>query len=499
MDTPKVPTIEQLTTEFAPQQVDQFIARLWSYLGESALMWMNGGYPSNPCGFPGYDSAYLRTYRTYRWMLKNPIVKHARSNVIGPIIGSYFQYKAADDSVPEARVDMIEKMFDKLRQNHIADWLRGFDYGWAGFEPVWDNAGGETQLVQTKPLLPERTAIMVDKFGRFTGLENNGGEIITMTAESYGMQMPGLPSPYKAWIYTYDKECGNLYGSGWLENIRETAWKDWLDAYQQMQKIAAKIAGTQAIAKSPPEQKQACLDIVKGLSNGAAGGWLPSLAMNIDPQGQVDLWKLLIDLSKTSLIDIEVLDFGSVVPAIEGILLRIDKAEANIFSGAMLSSRTGMEGKHGTKAEAGVHKDTGMLISELIHDDLAAQLQPLVDCACVLNDGPGTEGSVIIEAPPLVDSKSQRFGDFITSTTAGNADAQNAILEMTDMEDVLDGLDIPIKDGAAWDFGAYLEKAAKQKAAQAPQPMDKPVNGSGKLDPRVAQMSKRLGRRLSGN
>lgn len=491
-----IPTQSQLAHEYTGQQIDMF--RM--LLGGSAYIWASGGCSENPFGFPGYETGYFRNYRTYRWMLQNPIVRHARSNVIGPIIGSYFQYKAADDSVPESRVEMIEKMFDKIRQRRIADMLRGFDHGWAPFEPIWDNAGGKTQLVDLKPLLPERTAVLVDNNGRFTGLEQSVGNVPEIKAVSGSAEIPGLPAPYKAWIYTYDCECGNHYGRGWLENIRESAWKDWMDAYQQLQKIGAKLAGTQAIVKSPADQpggaqyKTNSIDAVKAMSNGAPGAWLPSLAMNIDPKGQTDLWKLVIDLAKSSFISIEVLDFGSTVPAIEGLLARINKAEANIFSGALLSARTGLEGKHGTKAEAGVHTDTGMLVSELLHDDITAQIQPLIDAALVLNFGPDAAGSVTVDAPPLVDSKSQRFGDFLTAIST-NQSVSAALAKYVDMEDVMDGLDIPVKEGAEF----VIEPPPTPTSPFSNQPLDDNTNGNGKVHPRMAKLSKRMGRIIAGN
>lgn len=476
---PETPSQDQLEKEHTGRQMDQF----------QSLLWANDGCAFNPFGFPGYGSPYLRSYQTYRWMLNNPIVRHARSNVISPILASYFQYKKADESVSDARVKLIEKMFDNLRDNHIADWLRGFDYGWAGFELIWDNAAGETRLIETKPLLPERTTIMVNNAGRFTGLQQ-GGEILDLKVQTETGLIPGLPAPFKAWIYTCDKECGNLYGRSWLENIRQTAWKDWLDAYQQLQKLSAKIAGIQMIMRSPPAQKQECLDGAKGMANGAIGMWIKSFAMNIDPGNNIEALKLLVELTKAGFINIEPMDFGSTVPAIEGLLARIDKAEANIFSGALMSSRTGLEGKHGTKAEAGVHTDTAMLVSELLHDDVVMQGQILADAVLELNFGPVAKGSVILEAPPLVDLKAQRYGEFLTILTGGDSAITRQLWNATDKKVLLEGQDIPIlKDAKFEDIEEPVPPVAPP-----------PVNGNGNgLHPRVKQMSNRLGKRLSGN
>lgn len=478
---PETPTQDQLANEYTGQQIDEAALRYLGMLGESSLLWANGGSPANPCGFPGYGSPYLRSYKTYRWMLNHPVVRLVRSIATGPTLASYWQYKAADESVPQARVDLIQKMFDRIRQQSMSDIMRGRDYGWAGFEPIWDTAGGETRLEELKPLLPDLTTILVSKKGRFTGLQQASGEVIDLKADQQGILQAGLPAPFKAWVYTYDKECGNLHGRSWLENIRDTAWKDWLDCAQQIQKIGAKIAGTQGILKTPPNMKTEAIAAFKALSNGAPGMWLPSLAMNIDPNGQADMMKLLIDLSKTSLISLEVIDFGNTAPSIAAILDRMKHAEELMFAGGLRSSRTGLEGQHGTKAEAGVHTDTAMLVAELDDDEIAAQAQTLVDAVLELNFGHDSRGSVTIDPPPLVDAKSQRYSEFLTAISTGQGVAE-ALANYADIEEVFDGLDIPTKEGATFEI-------------KTPAPVAPPAGNA--LHPRVAALSKRLGKRLS--
>ncbi len=438
---------EELTKEQTGPQSSRYNPQL---LGQGVL-YASGGCSSNPMGFAGYGLGYGRTYLTYRWMLQNPIVRLVRAISTAPIVSSYWQYKAADDSVPQERVDLIQKMFDRVRQRAISDILRGRDYGWSAFEPLWENRGGETWLKELKPLTPDYTTILTDDAGRFVGLQANlrtGVEGMKVTTES-GQVLMGLPAPYKAWVYTYDRECGNLYGRSWLENIRETAWKDWLDTSQQLQKLSGSIAGTQVIIKSPDSAKDVCIALIKALANGAVGGWIPSMLVNIKPGDSIN-YQQLVDLAKASIIDFELLDFGTRTPAIAGLLARLQHDEELIFAGGLRPSRSGMEGKHGTKAEAVVHSDTGMMTTELDDDDIAAQMQPMVDAALVLNFGPDAAGSVFIDPPPLLDSKSQRFDDFIKAV-AGNPDVALALAKFADIEKLLEGLDIPVIEGGTFE------------------------------------------------
>ncbi len=471
------PTTEQLTTEQTGAQSPTVNPLLFG----QGVLYASGGCASNPLNFPGYGGLYDRTYLTYRWMLQHPIVRLVRTISIAPILASYWQYKSADDTIPPARVELIKKMFDRLRQRAMTDILRGRDYGWAPFEPLWELRNGEIWLTELKPLTPEWTTILTDETGRFIGLQANTLENKGMTFMVDGKSFSGLPAPYKAWVYTYDRECGNLYGRSWLENIRETAWKDWLDCAQQLQKLSGSISGTQIIMKSPNAQKDQCIALVKALANGAVGGWVPSMLKDVKPGDNVD-WTALAEMAKASVIGWELLDFGTRTPAIAGLLERMRHDEDLIFAGGLRPSRSGLEGKHGTKAEAGVHSDTGMMASELDDDDIASQLQPMVDAVLELNFGPDARGSVYIDPPPLLDSKSQRFSDFLTAIST-NGDVSTALANYADVADLLDGLDIPIKEGAKFEI------VSTKAAPVAPVDPNTPIT-------RVSTMEKRLGKRL---
>lgn len=464
------PTAEQLSTEQTKAQAVFGVG----------LLWAAGGCVTNPCGFWGYADGYPQSYQTYHWMLRHPIVQLVREIRTAPIIASYWQYRKADDSVPDARVELVKRNLDPIRAQSIEEIIDGMDYGWQPFENIWDSAGGETRLVELKALSQWMTSPLVNDKGRLVGVSQGA---VDTSVEKDGQRTDGLPIGYKSWVYTYKKKRGNVFGRSWLENFRETAWKGWLDCAQQIQKIGAKIAGTQALVRSPKANKDACIQLVKDLSNGAPGAWLPNLVDKIDVNGQADMWKLLIELSKTSLMDIQVLEFGDTAPAIANILDQMRHYEELMFAGGLRSTRTALEGKHGTKAEAGVHTDTGMLSAEADDDSIAIQAQVIVDAILELNFGPSARGSVLIDAPPLVDSKAQQFAaliDKLSSNTAISA----ALAKHVDMDEMLNGLDIPIREGSKFE----IEEPK-------PQPSAAPT-GNGN-DPRINKAMKRLGKMVS--
>jgi hypothetical protein len=322
------------------------------------LLFGNGGSWANPLGFPGYDRLYTGGYDSYRWMLQHPILRLVRAIAVSPIIVSSWEYEKTRKNVPDDNVELVKNNFDLLRNDMLTEFfVDGRDMGWKGGEPIWDIVDGNWNIVRMKPLLQDITEVLADKKGNFVGLKNY--------ADVDGVGGVELVAPFKAWKYTYDGLNGYHYGRSWLENVRATAWKDWLDCAQQLQKLGAKIAGIVSIIVSPagsfptgdPEKptityRENAEKVIKALANGAAGAWFPSLALAIDAKGNVDAMRLLADLAGKSLTSITPVDFGSNSPAILGILARMRHNEELMFAGGLRPARTGLEGEHGTKGQA---------------------------------------------------------------------------------------------------------------------------------------------------
>jgi hypothetical protein len=315
----------------------------------------NGGTYANPMGFPGYDSLYSGSYQTYRWVMQHPIVQLVDAIAVGPILTSEWEYEKSDKRVPDSDVELVRSNLDPIRTQLLQDFFRvGRRYGWAGGEPRWEisQRGSETRLVAVKPLLHDITEILKDRYGNPTGLVNY------RVPEDSDKTEVRLPFPYKGFLYTYDSYAGDPYGRSWLENIRATAWKDWLDAAQQLQLLGAKIAGITSVVISPPGEfldeqgnrvsyRKNAEIAIGAIADGAAGVWFPSIALAIDEKGNIDAIKLMAELAGKSLTSIETLDFGNNAPAIKGQLERMIHAEELIFAGGLRPSRSGLQGSSG--------------------------------------------------------------------------------------------------------------------------------------------------------
>lgn len=463
-----------------------------SLLINNPLLFGMGGNWMNPMNLPGYGGLYTGTYLTYRFMLQHPVVRLVRSIDVGIIGASTWEYEKQDDKVSDEWTTLMQRMFDRLRPSLLSEYfVRGRDYGWAGGEPIWELDPNDNYywIRRVKPLLHDVTRILQDDNGNFTGLRNSIS--VPGTSETH----VDIAYPYKAFLYTFDGEAGYLYGRSWLENIRATAWADWLDTMQQLQKLVGKINGIITIIMSPagkfpgppgPDGKPTFVSyrenaerIIRDLANGAAGAWLPSLGLAPDSKGNIDATKVLLELASKSLTSFELLDFSAQVSGIGPLIERLKHDEELMFAGGLRSPRTGMEGKHGTKAEAEEHTDTGTLNAEIDDRDFAAKCQCLVDAALVVNFGEKARNRVRIKCPSLVDRKAAVLKAFMLAAMNDPILAvQNT--KTADMDKIFKALGIPSFTPFNRD---ELDKAVKDQQKQSNQKKIKTPDPQGGRPP----------------
>lgn len=357
----------------------------------------NGSTVANPCGFPGYGRLYTGTPATYRFMRRHPRIAHARAQVTNAIAANTWSWEAREGT-PDAWVKLVRDMFDCQRLDIVENALYALDYGWAPGEPVWTPKEGRWWVEEIKPLSVDSTGIMVDKAtGRFAGLRYAAGDDGWLRV-----------ADRKCFLFTYQGESGDLYGVSRLENLRETAWRDWLDAATQLYRLTEKASGIIPVVKTPAgtfkdsagntkSWKDNATAAVQALRNGQ-GIWFPTLAVpeNRTPDN--------IALAKISLISIDVLDLGDQGPAIMATLERMRYDEDQMFAGYLRSPRTGMATEGGTKADSVTHTDTDTTDLELIDAKIARAFnRQIVDEVLAVNFGEAARGAVWAEPAKLRD------------------------------------------------------------------------------------------------
>jgi hypothetical protein len=98
-------------------------------------------------------------------------------------------------------------------------------------------------------------------------------------------------------------------------------------------------------------------------------------------------------------------DWGSTAPAILAQIARADALDKRIMRAWGRPEREAMEGQHGTKAEAGVQGQIGVIDSESIHGERMRQFNcQTLDTALVTNKGPEWRGRLYYDPAPLQDA-----------------------------------------------------------------------------------------------
>ncbi len=406
----------------------------------------NGNNRNNPCGFPGYGSLYLGDYPVYRFMRRHPRIAQVRAQVFNSILAGDWSFEVRKGT-PEAQADLIKDMLGPQRLCTVKDTLYGLDYGWVGFEKVWEVKEGRYWMTYSKPLSVDRTNIMVEKdTGEFVGIRYAPGE-------------NGWLDRLKCWKWTYGGEAGEHYGQSRLENIRETAWRDWLDAATDLWRLSTKVSGILPILMTPAGSfkdssgathtwSDTGRQIIQALVAGQ-GAHIQSLALSgTTVNERAIITDQNIALAKASLVSLDVKDFGNQAPAIEGILKRMEHNEDLMFAGYHRSSRTGMQSKSGSRADSEQHTDTDTTDCELI-DALIAEAFNIgvVDDVLVLNFGESARGAVKVKAAKLRDAHRELDQLVIEKGILVDPALRMQFVTQLDNDAIVDRRGLPTKDG----------------------------------------------------
>jgi hypothetical protein len=129
-----------------------------------------------------------------------------------------------------------------------------------------------------------------------------------------------------------------------------------------------------------------------------------------------------------------------------GLLAALAYLDKLMFRGWLRPERAGLESTHGTRADAAVHTDTGLLDSELIDLDFAAAVnRQLINPLLVANFGHAARDAVTIEPNPMSDDSAQTNRAIVQSLLSGPASA--SIADKIDVDALLADLAVPAAVG----------------------------------------------------
>ena len=401
---------------------------------------------------PGSFPPLPGTYEVYRRMMAHPTIALARSIVIAPIIASNWSYVArrpdgkvirknvshtgsvADpvDQMLADRLTFIRNMFEPMRHRFLNEALRALDFGWRPFEKIWAIENRRIVLNTLKPLLPDFTFVNVDAKGHFAGVSQMGTQL----------------DIHKALIITSDSEAGNLYGRSRHENSRY-AWNSWHQVDQRAAQLGTKIASIIPMVHYPLGQSRDATGqmrdnseladvILNGLGSGR-GVKLPNLfASTEDP-------RISASLAGQSSWMVSFLEASTASSSLSSLTERQRYYDSLMFRGWLRPERTGLESRHGSKADADRHSDTAITDSELIHQNICDQLnQHVVNDLLEWNFGKEAVDTIQITAAPLADGKRNVMQKLLEAIWKSPEMLAKFVAE-TDLDAVYEAMEIPLE------------------------------------------------------
>ena len=409
---------------------------------------------------PGMGIPTGGDFAVYRAMRMNPTIALAREFARMPIEAATITFtNPSDKTVPDVQTKFIESVLKKQWPTFIYNALYALDYGFKPFEKIYEiervNGVVRVVLKRLKPLRVDDTKIRVDKdTGRFEGVRNKSVDL----------------GPEKCFVYTNDGEDDDCYGRSRHENIRKHAWKPWMETSFRLSQYITKAAGvipmvryTNGKYKDASGAKQdahvLAQDILQNL--GSAKGIL--FPMMIAPWAE----DLLAD-GKANAADIDKLlsfqiDFLEVPPGHGTEMLdNLAHKEKLLARGWLVPERSIMEGHFGTKAEAGVHGNISIRVSQaVLNRIIVAFNERIVDPLLVLNYGPESAGNVIAEAQRLDDDTEQFIRDMIEKvlTQPSNIDL---LMRLVDLNNAVEQTGLPqMETGSTFDDSELIKQGER--------------------------------------
>lgn len=333
-----------------------------------------------------------KTHKTYRDMRYDATLGMARTLSGSPIIAGKWGVErfdpATDDMLSFVQANVLS-LRDPLMEAAVYGQI---DFGWQGFEKVFEIVDGLISVKKLKPLLQDITKILVKPTGAFGGFRQ--------VVESGNLDLPLENSL----LITTRVEGTRWYGESLMEHAR-IPYQQWIDTNTVANRYDKKVAGANFVVYYPDSTSEDSegterdnVELAKEIITALEGsGSVVVPTVLVDYIG--DLNKQAKDRLGWS---IELLSDGS--PKQYAFVPRLQYLDVLKVRALNLPQRSILEGQFGTKAEAGVHTNLALTYMNLIHGSITRLVnQHLVDQLLELNWGPQFRGSVKLIASPLAD------------------------------------------------------------------------------------------------
>ena len=382
-------------------------------------------------GYGTLASSPKGKYLVYRKMRTCPTISIARVAATAPILTANWALEA-DDNVPDDRVKFVQRQLDHHYPRLIKDMLFALDYGWQPFEKVWTVKDNQYVYDKIKMLVVDKSVLLLEKnTGAFKGIRNEKTVL----------------EPANCFVFTHDSEGTDLYGRSRHENVRENAWFPWTEILDRTRHYAKKGAGVVPMIEYPPGTSkdqdgstqsnfQLSRDLLEALGK-VKGITMP----NTLAAHATDLIRAGVDLEQLKAWRVSFLETKAGHGREFSMLLRY--FDVLMLRGWLVPERAATEGQFGTKAEAVVHTQLALTMSDLLYQDMLRQINSyIINPLLVLNFGAETADSIRLKREGLDPVIVSWLREMLTKvlTTPVNTDL---FFEFLDIDTILDQTGLP--------------------------------------------------------
>jgi len=388
----------------------------------------------------------------YKRMRRNPTIALARLIVTAPIRSVEWSVDGEDDE----RREWVEEVISPMLPGLVADATRALDFGAQHWEVVWELAENRWRPRKAKALEVSKTDVRVDKStGAYAGLKQDDIEI----------------APPAALTFTNDPDPGDFYGASRSENVRAT-WERWEKLQGRLDVYAINAAAAIPIVEYPvgkgrdqdgTQQDNYDLAVsVLQLLGTAKGVCMPN---SLAPYAE-DLLRQGMDPSKLRAWHLDFLKAGD---SGGSQLIAIARHwESLMMRGWLVPERAGLEGEHGTKAEAETHTEPVADGADLFLADLARHLNwYVIDPALALNWGLDARGSVELRPGPVNDQVREMLQGIVEKVLT-NPVSLDLFADTIDWQASVDRVGVPRREDMNDDLTAARGRQASARARAGP-------------------------------
>lgn len=384
------------------------------------------------------------SYKKLREMRRDPTISLARRLMLAPVLAAPWSIEA-ERGAPDGAKEFIAEQMQPLRTELLeVGFLGCTDFGWQPFEKVFTtNAAMEIIISKIKPLLQDFTKILVnDTTGAYEGLRQEGDSGVVELEEA------------RTILLNIGVEGTNWYGTSTLANA-ESAYDRWLESDTAATRYGTKIAGAHWVVYYPTGQT----------AYGSGGELLDNfeiakrILQNLQASGAVCLpatpssYTDTLDAGAYPQWKIELLSDTSGPGAFTDREKYLDALKVRAMG---FPERAILEGQFGTKAEAEVHSQLGIIGMDTQHRKIVQQLnKQCVNDLLTFNYGPDTINSVYVEPAPITDLALSYLQKVYTEFLKGDSGRLQE-LEGVDFPALRDRLGIPVLPDEDFDSPGFV-------------------------------------------